>query len=57
MPVICFDFEPALRRRKPAVNDFTRSKPALAEPESERFRFTAITGAALHAKSHDLRYL
>lgn len=56
MPVICVDLEPALRWRKPAVNDATHDKPALAEPEGERLRFTATAGAALNTNRHGLRY-
>ena len=39
---------------KPAIDDVTHGKPALAEPESERLLFTAIAGAALHANRHVL---
>ena len=56
MPVIRVDPEPALRRRKPAVDDATHGNAALAEPEGERFRFTLIADAALHTNCHGLRY-
>jgi hypothetical protein len=52
MPVICVDFEPALRWSKPAVGDAKHGKSALAQPERERFRFTAIAGTALHSNRH-----
>jgi hypothetical protein len=54
IPVICVDFEPALRWRKPAIDYATHGKPALAEPESERLLFTAIAGVALHTNRHVL---
>jgi len=52
--VIGFDFEPALRWRKPAIDDATHDKPALTEPEGERLLFSAIAGVALHANRHVL---
>ena len=54
MSVIGVDFEPALRRCKPAIDDVTHSKAALAEPESERLLLAAIAGVALHANRHGL---
>lgn len=52
MPIIGVDFEPALRWRKPAIDNAAYGKPALAEPESERFLFAAIAGVALHTNPH-----
>src|SRR5258706_980024 len=52
LPVIGVDFEPALRWCKPAIDNATHRKSALAEPESERLLFTAMAGVALHTNRH-----
>ena len=52
VPVIRLNFEPALRGRKPAIDNATHGKPALAEPESERLLITAIAGVSLHTNRH-----
>jgi hypothetical protein len=56
MTVICVDPEPALCGPKPAVNDATHGKTALADPEGGWFRFTLIAGATLHTNRHGSRY-
>jgi len=55
MPVIGVNFEPALRWRKPAVDDCTYGKPPITQPKSERLLFAAIAGIAFHADRHALR--
>ena len=52
LPVIGLYFEPALRWRKPAIDNAAHGKTAHAEPEGERLLFTAITGVALHTNRH-----
>jgi len=55
LPVIGVDFEPALRWRKPAIDNATHGESALAEPESNRLLFSAVAGVALHSNRHGVK--
>jgi len=52
MSVIGVDPEPALGRRKPAIDYGADGDSALPEPKRERLLLRTKTGIALHAKRH-----
>src|SRR5690242_18766613 len=52
MTILGMHLEPALFGREPTVGYGTHHKPALAEPECERFLFSAKAGVAFHANRH-----
>ena len=55
MLIVGVDFEPALRWRKPAVDNCTHGKPPSVEPEGERLLFAAIARIAFNPNRHGLR--
>jgi len=57
MTIVGVDLEPALARRKPAVDDGADANASLAEPEGDRFLFVAIARIAFDANRHSATIL
>ena len=55
MAVVGVDFEPALGRCEPAIDNATYREPALPEPEPKWLLITAIAGVAFHANRHAVK--
>ena len=52
VPVIGIDFEPALRRRKPAINDSAHFEAPRTEPERAGLLLSSVAGVTLDTNRH-----